>query len=57
VLGPAPLFALRGNARSQVVVKAQDRPAAIRSVGAAVEALAKERGSKGVNVSVDVDPQ
>ena len=29
VLGPAPLFTLRGRARSQLVVKADDRDAAI----------------------------
>jgi hypothetical protein len=29
----------------------------VRAVGAAVDALARGRGSKGVNVSVDVDPQ
>jgi primosomal protein N' (replication factor Y) len=57
VLGPAPLFALRGNARSVIFVKADDRSAAVRAVGAAVDALARGRGSKGVNVSVDVDPQ
>jgi primosomal protein N' (replication factor Y) len=56
VLGPAPLFALRGRARSQLVVKAQDRPAAIAAVGAAVEELARGRTARGVNVSVDVDP-
>jgi primosomal protein N' (replication factor Y) len=57
VLGPAPLFALRGRARSQVVVKAGDRGAAIAAVGEAVDALARGRRHKGVNVSVDVDPQ
>jgi primosomal protein N' (replication factor Y) len=57
VMGPAPLFALRGRARSQVVVKAGDRRAAIAAVGEAVEALARGRRHKAVNVSVDVDPQ
>jgi primosomal protein N' (replication factor Y) len=57
VLGPAPLFALRGRARSQVVVKASDRAAAIAAVGAAVGELARGRTAKGVNISVDVDPQ
>ncbi len=56
VLGPAPLFALRGRARSQLVVKAGDRTAAIAEVGSAVEALARDRLARGVNVSVDVDP-
>ncbi len=33
-LGPAPLFRLRGKERSQVVVKAEDRAAAVAAVGA-----------------------
>src|SRR4029077_8926003 len=40
VLGPAPLFRLRGRARAQLLVKASDRAAAIAGVGEAVEALA-----------------
>jgi primosomal protein N' (replication factor Y) len=56
VLGPAPLFRLRGRARSQLVVKAGDRAAAIEAVGAAVDSLARSGATKGVNVSVDVDP-
>jgi primosomal protein N' (replication factor Y) len=57
ILGPAPLFRLRGRARSQLVVKAQDRAAAIAVVGSAVDALIARRAKSGVNVSVDVDPQ
>ena len=57
VLGPAPLFALRGRARTQLVIKATDREAAIAAVGVAVEEFAGARAHKGVNVSVDVDPQ
>jgi len=56
-LGPAPLFRLRGRERSQLVVKAQDRAAAVAQVGAAVEALAAGRVAPGVSLSVDVDPQ
>ncbi len=56
VLGPAPLFALRGRARSQVVVKARARAAAIDDVGAAVQSLARERRASAVSISVDVDP-
>src|SRR5205807_2763573 len=37
VLGPAPLFRLRGRARSQLVLKSTARPAAIGAGGAAVE--------------------
>jgi primosomal protein N' (replication factor Y) len=57
VLGPAPLFALRRRARSQLVIKATDRTAAIRAVGEAVDALARGRELGDASVSVDVDPQ
>ncbi len=57
LLGPAPLFRLRGRARSQIVVKAHDRAAAIHAVGAAVDDLGPGAARRGVNVSVDVDPQ
>ena len=57
VLGPAPLFRLRGKSRSQLVVKGVDRRAAIDAVGAAVDALARTASKRGVSVSVDVDPQ
>ena len=57
VLGPAPLFRLRGRARSQLVIKAGDRAAAIASAGAAVDRLAPGAARTGVSVSVDVDPQ
>jgi primosomal protein N' (replication factor Y) len=57
VLGPAPLFALRGRARVQLVLKAEDRRAATAVVGAAVDAFARTRAARGVNVSIDVDPQ
>jgi primosomal protein N' (replication factor Y) len=57
VLGPAPLFTLRGKARAQIVVKASEREAAIAAVGAAVDAFAGSKAHKDVSVSVDVDPQ
>jgi primosomal protein N' (replication factor Y) len=57
VLGPAPLFKLRGKARSQVVIKATARAAAISSVGRAVDAIAKSARRRQVSISVDVDPQ
>ena len=57
VLGPAPLFALRGRARSQLVIKAREREPAIAAVGDAVESFSRtRRRSREVNVSVDVDP-
>lgn len=57
VLGPAPLFRLRGRARTQLVVKAHQRPAAIDAVGTAVDAIVRAAARRRVNVSVDVDPQ
>ncbi len=57
VLGPAVLFRLRGRERAQVVVKAIERPAAIRVVRDVVDAIATGRGHRGVALSVDVDPQ
>ncbi|HET9104723.1 MAG TPA: primosomal protein N' [Solirubrobacteraceae bacterium] len=57
VLGPAPLFRLRGRARSQLVIKASDRAAAIVAINTAVDGVAPGVARHGVNVSVDVDPQ
>ncbi len=57
VLGPAPLFRLRGRARSQLVIKAVRRGAAIDAVGRAVDKLAPGAARRGASVSVDVDPQ
>jgi primosomal protein N' (replication factor Y) len=57
VLGPAPLFRLRGRERVQVVVKTGDRAGAVAAVGAAVDAAANDRRHRDVALSVDVDPQ
>jgi primosomal protein N' (replication factor Y) (superfamily II helicase) len=57
VLGPAPLFRLRGRERSQVVIKTADRYGAIDAVGRAVDRLGPGAARKGATVSVDVDPQ
>jgi primosomal protein N' (replication factor Y) len=56
-MGPAPLFRLRGRERAQVVVKAQDRAAAVAQVGAAVQEAAADRTHRVAAFSVDVDPQ
>jgi primosomal protein N' (replication factor Y) len=53
VLGPAPLFRLRGRERAQILIKATDRAAAVAGVGAAVATTV----ARDVAVSVDVDPQ
>jgi primosomal protein N' (replication factor Y) (superfamily II helicase) len=57
VLGPAPLFRLRGRSRSQLVIKCRDRLATLRAVGAAVDACAADAVRRGISVSVDPDPQ
>jgi primosomal protein N' (replication factor Y) len=57
ILGPAPLFRLRGRERSVVMVKAHDRRGAVRAVGEAVKHAAAAHAQTGVNFSVDVDPQ
>jgi primosomal protein N' (replication factor Y) (superfamily II helicase) len=57
VLGPAPLFRLRGRERAQLVVKAGDRAAAVRAVDGAVQRVAASRPRGGASLSVDVDPQ
>jgi primosomal protein N' (replication factor Y) len=61
LLGPAPLFRLKGRDRAQLLVKAPaDGPAqaaAVRAVRHAVEAVAADRAHRGVAFSVDVDPQ
>ena len=56
-LGPAPLFRLRGRERAQVVVKAEDRRAAVAAINLAVGRVAKGAGRKSVSISVDVEPQ
>jgi primosomal protein N' (replication factor Y) (superfamily II helicase) len=59
VLGPAPLFRLRGRERAQLMIKAAPakRERAIPAVAAAVEAAAADRTHRWAAFSVDVDPQ
>ena len=57
VLGPAPLFRLRGRERAQLVIKGTERARAVRAAAAAVAAVADDRARRGVAFSVDVDPQ
>jgi primosomal protein N' (replication factor Y) len=57
VLGPAPLFRLRGRARFQLVIKATERSAAIGAVARAVDSHGSAAARGGVSISVDVDPQ
>jgi primosomal protein N' (replication factor Y) len=61
LLGPAPLFRLKGRERSQLLVKAPatgaERMSAVRAVRHAVEAVSEAKEHRGVAFSVDVDPQ
>jgi primosomal protein N' (replication factor Y) len=57
VLGPAPLFRLRGRERQVLMVKASERRAAVKAIGEAVQQLAGTQAYARVNLSVDVDPQ
>jgi primosomal protein N' (replication factor Y) len=57
LLGPAPLFRLRGRYRRRLVIKAGDRAATVDAVREAVEELAASRSLRDAAISVDVDPQ
>lgn len=57
VLGPAPLFRLKGLYRSQLLIKASDRDLLVESLGGAVASASKSKQHRKVRFSVDVDPQ
>jgi primosomal protein N' (replication factor Y) len=57
VLGPAPMFRVRGRHRRRLLLKAADRAATVEAVREAVEGLAGERALRRVAIGVDVDPQ
>jgi primosomal protein N' (replication factor Y) len=57
VLGPAPLFRLRGRERRRLLLKAQHRDETVTAVRSVVERLGGERALRGVALGVDVDPQ
>jgi primosomal protein N' (replication factor Y) len=57
VLGPAPLFRLKGRERAQLLLKSAARAPAVRAVRRAVEAAAADRAHRRAAFSVDVDPQ
>ena len=56
-LGPAPLFRRQARHRAQLVIRSQDRAAAISAVRAAVEQVAARREHAHASFAVDVDPQ
>ncbi len=57
MLGPAPMFRVRGRHRSRLMTKAEDREGTIAAVRDAVELLAADRTLRDVAIGVDVDPQ
>ena len=57
LLGPAPLFRLRGRHRRRLLVKSERRREAVEAVRGSVEAAVRERLLREVAISVDVDPQ
>ncbi len=57
LLGPAPRFRLRDRERRQVLVKAADRAETVDAVREAVDGAIASKVMKGVQLSVDVDPQ
>jgi primosomal protein N' (replication factor Y) (superfamily II helicase) len=57
LLGPAPMFRVRGRYRRRLLTKAQDREASVAAIRDAVERLAADRTLKDVAIGVDVDPQ
>ncbi len=57
ILGPAALFRLRGRERQVLIVKGTARRAGVAAVGEAVRRAALAAEHRGVNFSVDVDPQ
>ena len=57
LLGPAPLFRLRGKHRRRLLVKSGNRHRAVEAVRDAVRTAVADRALREVAISVDVDPQ
>jgi primosomal protein N' (replication factor Y) len=57
LLGPAPMFRVRGRFRRRILVKAQDRVGTVTAARVTVERRAADRALKDVSIGVDVDPQ
>jgi primosomal protein N' (replication factor Y) (superfamily II helicase) len=57
LLGPAPLFRLRGRHRRRLIAKSERRRESVEAVRDAVAAAVTERALCQVAISVDVDPQ
>src|SRR4051794_34431773 len=57
LLGPAPLFRLRGKHRRRLFLKSEQRHRAVEAVRDAVRTAVRDRALREVSISVDVDPQ
>jgi primosomal protein N' (replication factor Y) len=57
LLGPAPMFRVRGRYRRRILIKAIDREGAVTAVRDVVERRVGERALREVAIGVDVDPQ
>ncbi len=57
LLGPAPLFRLRGRHRRRLLIKSEQRHDTVAAVRDAVSSAVRDRALRQVSISVDVDPQ
>jgi primosomal protein N' (replication factor Y) (superfamily II helicase) len=57
LLGPAPMFRVRGRHRRRLLLKAAGREPTLAAVRGAVDTLVADRALRDVAISVDVDPQ
>ena len=57
LLGPAPLFRLRGKHRRRLLIKSERRHETVTAVRDAVATAVRDRALRELSLSVDVDPQ
>ncbi|HKH23520.1 MAG TPA: primosomal protein N', partial [Solirubrobacterales bacterium] len=57
LLGPAPLFRLRGRHRRRLMIKSERRNRSVAAVREAVATAVRDRALRELAISVDVDPQ
>jgi primosomal protein N' (replication factor Y) (superfamily II helicase) len=57
LLGPAPLFRLRGRHRRRLLIKSERRHETVTAVREAVATAVRDRALRELAISVDVDPQ
>jgi primosomal protein N' (replication factor Y) (superfamily II helicase) len=57
LLGPAPLFRLRGRHRRRLLIKSERRGETVSAVREAVATAVRDRALRELAISVDVDPQ